>query len=187
MGRRARGPGTAREPGAEQAPRERWIELGRIGGPFGVQGWLRVQSFTDPPEGLLKFARWSLRIGPRERAQRRLLEGRGQGKGLVVRLEGVSDREAAAALRGASIEIARSELPPPGRRQFYQADLIGLAVRNLEGVELGVVSHFIEAPASPVMVVQGGAQRWIPAVPRHLRQVDLDAGWIVVDWPAELE
>jgi 16S rRNA processing protein RimM len=144
-----------------------------------------VQSFADPPEGVLKFRWWTLRLGPDERSKRRLLEGRGQGKGFVVRLEGVDDREAAAALRGAYIEIARSELPPPGTRQFYQVDLIGLAVRNLEGVELGVVLHFADAPAGAVMVVQGGAQHWIPAIPRYVRKVDLDAGRIDVDWPAE--
>ncbi len=146
-----------------------------------------MRSFTDPPEGLLKFERWSLRIGPEERSERRVLEGHGQGEGLVVRLEGVGDREAAALLRGASIEVERSALPPPGRRRFYQVDLIGLAVCNLEGEELGVVAHFLEAPAGPVMVVQGGKQYWIPAIPRHLRKVDLGAGRIVVDWPAELE
>lgn len=143
-----------------------------------------MQSFTDPPEGLLKFRWWSLRLGP-ERSKRRVLEGRGQGKGFVVRLDGVDDREAAAALRGAYIEIARSELPPPGARQFYQVDLIGLAVRNLEGVELGVVLHFADGPAGAVMVVQGGAQHWIPAIPQYVRKVDLDAGRIDVDWPAE--
>ncbi len=181
MERRAQG----REAAGYGPPR--WVELGRLGGPFGVKGWVRVQSYTDPPEGLLSFGRWTLRLGARERSERRLLEGRGQGKGLVVRLEGVDDREAAAMLRGASVEIARSELPPPGKRRFYQADLIGLAVRNLEGAELGVVLHFIAAPASEVMVVQGREQHWIPAIPRHLRKVDLDAGWIVVDWPAALD
>jgi 16S rRNA processing protein RimM len=105
----------------------------------------------------------------------------------VVRLEGVEDRTAAAALVGACVEVARSALPAPGRRQFYQVDLIGLAVRNAEGRELGVVTHFIEAPASAVMVVEGAVQHWIPATPRHVRKVDLQGGWILVDWPVELE
>jgi 16S rRNA processing protein RimM len=173
--------------GAAQAPRERWVQLGRLGGPFGIEGWVRVHSFTEPPEGLLTFARWTLRMEPDVRSERRLLGGRRHGEGLVVRLEGVDGCDAAAALRGASIEIARSELPPPGPRQYYRADLIGLAVRNLEGAELGAVVYFIETPASAVMVVQGGEQHWIPAIPRHLRKVDLDAGSIVVDWPAVLD
>lgn len=165
-----------------------WVELGRIGSPFGVKGWVHVQSFTDPPQALLGFGRWSLRLGQGDaRIERALLEGHSQGRGLVARLEGVEDRAAAAALRGATVEVARGELPPPGPRRFYRVDLIGLRVRNIEGMELGVVSHFVDAPANAVMVVKGAAEHWIPAIPRHVRSVDLDAGCIVVDWPAGVE
>jgi 16S rRNA processing protein RimM len=153
-----------------------------------VKGWIRVHSFTEPPEGLLRFARWSLRAGRAdERREYRLLEGRRQGGSLIARLETVEGRTAAQALRGASIEVLRDALPPPGERQFYRADLIGLAVRNLEGAELGKVLHFMEVPAHAVMVVRGERDHWIPATPRHLRSVDLAAGQIVVDWPALLE
>jgi 16S rRNA processing protein RimM len=166
----------------------RWIQLGRVSGPFGVKGWVRVLSFTEPPEGLLRYARWSLRIGSgEERRSYRLIEGHRQGGSIVARLEAVEDRGAAAGLRGASIEVMRDALPPPGERQFYRADLMGLAVRNLEGVELGKVLHFVEGPANAVMVVRGERDHWIPATPRHLRRVDLAAGRIVVDWPAVLE
>jgi len=163
------------------------VELGRIGGPFGVKGWVRVQSFTEPPEGLLGFRRWSLRVGVEERRDVRLLEGHRQGRGLVARLAEVDDAAAAAALRGAFVEVARDALPPAGEGQFYQVDLIGLAVRNLEGVELGRLEHFFDAPAHAVMVVRGEREHWVPATPRHLRRVDLAAGQIVVDWPAVLE
>lgn len=148
---------------------------------------MRVQSFTDPPEGLLRFERWSLRTAADRRSQHSLLEGRQQGKGLVVHLAGIDDRTAAEALRGASIEVERKALPPPGERQFYQADLLGLAVWNLDGAQLGQVQHFVDAPTGAVMVVRGEREHWIPAVPRHLRSVDLGAGRIVVDWPEGLE
>ena len=164
-----------------------WVELGRIGGPFGVAGWLHVQSYTEPAERLLGFERWCLRGASDRRSEHRLIEGRRQGKGLVVRLAGVEDRTAAEALRGASIEVARKALPPAGERQFYRADLVGLAVWNLEGEALGVVQHFVEAPAGALMVVRGEREHWIPAAPRHLRSVDLGARRIVVDWPAVLE
>lgn len=164
-----------------------WIELGRVGSPFGIKGWIRVRSFTDPPEGLLRFARWSLTVGKDPRREYRLLEGHRQGRDLVARLESVSDRDSAAALRGAAIEIPRDALPPPAAGQFYRADLIGLAVSNLEGIELGKVLHFVDAPTGAVMVIRGATEHWVPATPRHLRRVDLDAGRIVVDWPAVLE
>jgi 16S rRNA processing protein RimM len=166
--------------------RVQWVELGRIGSPYGVKGWVHVHSYTDPPQSLLGFACWSVRSGD-ARSERRLLEGRVQGRGLVVRLSGITDRNGAARLRGAHVEVARSELPAPQARQFYRADLIGLNVRNLEGAALGSVAHFVEAPGHALMVVQGEREHWIPATPQHLHQVDLAAGWVIVDWPAVLD
>jgi len=66
---------------------------------------------------------------------------------------------------------------------------VGFSVRNLEGAELGTVSHFVDMPQGAVMVTQapGGREHWVLAVPRHLRKVDLAARTILVDWPAELE
>jgi 16S rRNA processing protein RimM len=163
-----------------------WIELGRVGAPWGVKGWVHVDSYTDPPEGILEYRQWALRRGSGERISRRLIEGRPHSERLVARLEGIEDREQAAALTGATIEVDRTELPPTGEREYYQADLIGLLVRNLEGAELGKLVHFVDALTGPMMVVQGEREYWIPAVPRHLTKVDLAARLILVDWPAEV-
>lgn len=162
--------------------------MGRIGAPFGVKGWVHVDSHTDPPDGLLNYPEWVLRSAKGECTARKVAEYRVNGDKLVVRLDGTDDRDGAAALRGAVIEIDREALPPPGERQYYQADLLGLPVRNTDGVELGTVRHFVDGPAGPLMVVQGaqGREHWVPAVPRHLRRIDLAAGTILVDWPAEL-
>jgi 16S rRNA processing protein RimM len=157
--------------------------MGRIGAPFGVKGWVHVDAFTSAPAALLEYASWSLKAGNEERRKYEVVEGHVQGKGLVVRLQGVGDRDTAASLRGCVVEIARSELPATGAREFYRADLIGLRVRNLEGEELGVLTHFVEAPANAVMVVRGAAEHWLPATPVHIREVRLDEGLIVVDWP----
>jgi 16S rRNA processing protein RimM len=166
-----------------------WIELGRVGAPFGVRGWMHVDSYTDPPEGLLGYPNWVLRVGSGERVTRKLTEGHPQGERLVARLEGVEDRDAAAALTGAVIEVQRAELPPPGKRQHYRADLVGLTVRNLEDLELGKVAQFVDAPTGPVMVVKDGDGReyWVLATPEYLRKVEVDKGLILVDWPLELE
>jgi len=98
-------------------------------------------------------------------------------------------REGAAALTGAVVEVERATLPPAGEHQYYRADLVGLAVRNLDGVALGTVSHFVDAPAGAVMVTRepGGREHWVLASPKHLRNVDLSQGLVVVDWPAGLE
>jgi 16S rRNA processing protein RimM len=166
-----------------------WIELGRLGAPYGVKGWVHVDSYTDPPQGLLQYRQWGLRLGSGARITRRLAAGRGHGAGLVAQLEGVTDRSGAAALTGAVIEVERAALPRAGAHEYYRADLVGLSVRNLAGVTLGTVSHFVDAPGGAVMVTRetGGREHWVPAGPKHLRKVDLAAGLIVVDWPAELE
>jgi 16S rRNA processing protein RimM len=162
-----------------------WVELGRIGSPYGVLGWMHVQSFTEPPEGVLDYPVWALRLGPAVQSRYRLVAGRIQGRGLVARLEGVADRDAAALLRGALIEVPRSELPPLGKREYYRTDLVGFAVRNLEGVALGTLDHFVEGAASTMMVVIGSEEYWIPAIPQYLRKVDLEGRAICVDWPAD--
>ncbi len=110
---------------------------------------------------------------------------RAQGARFVARLAGVESRESAAKLTGAGIEVERAALPDPGERQYYWVDLIGLAVRNVEGIEFGRVDHFVEAPANAVMVVVGEREHWVPATPQHLVKVDRDAGTIIVDWPAD--
>ena len=173
-----------------------WLELGRIGGPYGIKGWVHVQSFTSPPEKLLKYRTWTLTTARDGAAVdlskvpgQNVLEARMQGSGLVARLEGYEDRDRAALLHGSVISVARSAMPKLRRREFYQVDLIGLGVANLEGVALGAVTHFVETPGGDVMVVrsEAGQEHWIPATKAHLAKVDLDAGQVTVDWPANLE
>jgi 16S rRNA processing protein RimM len=159
--------------------------LGRVGAPWGVKGWVHVDSYTDPPDGILEYRQWTLRLGSGERVTRGLLEGRPHSDRLVARLEGIEDRNGAAALNGAVIEVARAELPPTREREYYQADLLGLMVRNLDGAELGKVGYFVDTPTGPMMVVRGASDYWIPAVPKHLSKVDLAAGLILVDWPLD--
>jgi 16S rRNA processing protein RimM len=165
-----------------------WVELGRIGAPYGIKGWVHVDSYTDPPAGLLHYPRWALRQGQGERRELILTTGRPHGDRLVAQLEGVQDRTAAAALTGAVIEVDRSALPPPKAREHYCTDLLGCEVTNLEGAALGTVSHFVTAVQGGLtMVVRepGGREHWVPAVPRHLSKVDLQARRILVDWPLE--
>lgn len=166
-----------------------WVELGRLGAPFGIKGWIHVESFTEPPQGLLEYPVWTLRLASGERVNRTLLEGRVHGAGLVASLADLADRDQAATLTGAWVEVQRAALPQPAKGEFYRADLVGFAVRNLEGVDLGVVSHFVDAPRGTVMVTRqaGGAEHWVLAQPAHLKKVDVAARAIVVDWPAELE
>lgn len=164
-----------------------WVELGRIGSPFGIEGGLHIDSFTEPSEALFEYEVWSVRAASGQRADHRVIEARPQGKRFVVYFDGVEDRDAAARLTGSMIEVRRAELPPTKEREHYVTDLIGLKVVNLENVELGTVQHFVQGTAQPVMLIKGSREHLVPAVPEHLKKVDLNAGLILVDWPEEFE
>jgi len=157
------------------------IELGIVGAPFGVRGWVKLRSYTEPPDRLLEHRSVQLRLGGAWRAYQIEASGRSGGQ-LTVKLVGVEDRDEAQALRGAPIGVPRSALPARDAKDFYRADLIGCEVVNLKGVRLGVVQHFVEIPAHALMVVRGEQEYWVPAVPQHLRRVDLQARQVVVDW-----
>ena len=170
---------------AEARP-ARYVKLGRVLRPAGVRGWLKVQSYTDPPENLLQHRSWLLLDARGKRTPRVVAESVFDGRWLRARFEGVDDRDVAELLSGSDIEVERSALPPTAAREYYRDDLIGFRVANGAGQELGRVSHFIEAPAAPLMVVTGVRELWIPALPSHLKRVDLERGEIEVDWPEEL-
>jgi 16S rRNA processing protein RimM len=161
------------------------IVLGRIAGPFGVRGWLKVASFTDPPAQILDYACWRA-DGPGGTVRElRAAEGRPHGKIFVVRLEGIDDRDAAIALGKPELWVDRQELPAMKKGEHYRADLLGLEVVNLAGERLGRVDHFLDLPANPVMVVVGERERWVPVGPGRLLRVDAEAKRITVDWDAE--
>ncbi|MFO1306703.1 MAG: ribosome maturation factor RimM [Burkholderiales bacterium] len=160
--------------------------MGRVIAPYGVKGWLKVAPLSAERETLLSHAQWWLR--PRgERSEWRqvaLLEGRPHGSTLIVRIEGLEDREAAAALSGGEIGVPRRALPPARKNEVYLADLVGLAVRNRQGETLGTVGAVQEFGAHPVLRVEHdeGAPRLIPFVEAYVDAVDLEARRIDVDW-----
>jgi 16S rRNA processing protein RimM len=159
------------------------IQLGIVGAPFGVRGWVKLRSHTDPPERLLEHR--NLQIGRQGAWRTYRIEASGRSGGaLTAKLAGIEDRDQAAALRGGQICVPRAELPRNDEKDFYRADLIGCEVVNLAGIGLGVVQHFVETPAQVLMVVRGEREYWVPAVPPHLRRADLQARRVVVDWDA---
>ncbi len=172
-------------PGTEQATSQ-WLPLGRIVGVFGVKGWLKVESYTDPREAILSYPAW--RLDKPESADYRIVAGRKHGRQVVVSLENVvslesiEDRDRARLLVGATISVQRAALPQLKPREYYRADLIGLRVVNEQGLELGRVERFVETPAHALMVVRGAEEHWLPVTPQHLRRVDLASGEIRVDW-----
>lgn len=161
---------------------DRQVLLGRIVGVFGVEGWVKLHSFTEPRENIFRYKPWTLR-GPAGESTVDTPQGRAQGKGVVARLSGVDDRDAAAALVGTEIWVPREALPRPRQGEYYWTDLEGMAVRTVEGVDLGRVSHLFATGANDVMVVRGDRERLIPfVVGLQVVAVDVDARCIEVDW-----
>ena len=164
---------------------QRRVILGKVGGLYGVRGWVKLWSFTDPVENLLDYP--DLELGRDGRWERvRLVEGRRQGEALVARFDECTDRDQAALLVGAELAVTRDRLPAPGQGEFYWADLVGLQVVTTGGVELGRVDHMMATGANDVMVVAGDRERLLPFVPgQFVTEVDLAGGRIVVDWDPE--
>lgn len=155
--------------------------MGRIVAPFGVRGWVKVQTFTRHAGNLTDYPLWQLGDGDRWNSVR-VESARVQGGGLVAKLEAVEDRDAAMALRNSQIAVSRDSFPPAEPGMYYWADLLGLDVVNTQGEHLGQVLRLMETGANDVMVVEGAREHLLPFVADVVREVDLTAGVVRVDW-----
>ncbi len=158
------------------------VVLGRISGLFGVRGWVKVYSYTEPREAVLNYSRWLLnrKDGWQEAT---VAEGQRHGKTIIARIDGYVDRDQAADLVGTDIGVPRDAMPATEGGRFYWSDLEGLRVRHRDGTALGKVAYLLETGANDVMVVKGEQERLIPFVmDKVVLGVDLDKGEIEVDW-----
>jgi len=163
----------------------RRVVLGRIVGVYGVRGWVKVRSETDPREGILGYSPWL--VGD-PGVELEVIEGRRHGKGIIVHLAGCDDRDRAMALMDQEIAVTRDRLPPPTEDEFYWIDLEGLEVwtpaeAGGAAVRLGVVDHLFSTGANDVLVVSGERERLLPFIwGEVVRSVDFETGRIEVDW-----
>lgn len=165
---------------------EKFVLLGKIVGLHGVRGELKLESYTEPRMQIFRYQPWRMRSISGESTLEGC-RGRAQRKGIVAELPGVTDRDAAAALVGSEIWVARSALPMPAPGEYYWSDLEGLEVITVEGVSLGTVSHLLATGANDVLVVRNAdRERLIPfLVGQFVTEVDLEAGRVTVDWDPE--
>ncbi len=150
--------------------------VGRIAGLYGLKGWVKVISYTEPRKNILGYQPWFLeRDGVVEQVDP--AAGREQGKGLIAQITGVEDRDTATGLIGANILV---------NRESFARDLIGLRVTTIDGVAVGVVECLLETGANDVLVVQGDYRWLIPFIMDDVvKRVDFDAATIVVDWDVD--
>ncbi len=161
------------------------ITLGKINGVYGLKGWVKVFSHTNPKDRIVGYSHWLLKTG-NEWRRIEVLKGREHGKTVVAQLAGIEDRNQAEALRGAEVAIDRSQLEELASDEYYWFDLVGLRVINQDGLELGKVDHLFETGSNDVMVVKGDRERLLPFIQgQYVTKVDLDAGVISVEWDPE--
>lgn len=165
-----------------------FIPVGKISGVFGVKGWLKVFSFTDPRDNILNYKPLYMK----QQGQWVKVEvtgGKLQGKAIVMSLKQVTDRNLAMPLMGAELAIQRSQLKVAAEDEYYWADLIGLNVVNQQDVLLGQVDHLLETGANDVLVVKTAdveTEMLIPFVfDEVVLQIDLQNQNILVDWQAD--
>jgi len=165
----------------------RRVLMGRIVGLYGVQGWLKIESWAEPRMRIFDYQPWLLSVAPGEELKISGVKGRAQGKGMVAQLPDVVDREQATALIGTDIYVIREQLPKPAEGEYYWVDLEGLEVVTTQDVVLGRVSHLFATGANDVVVVRDGErERLVPFIQGlYVRSVDLSAGRMVVDWDPE--
>ena len=166
------------------------VEVGRIAGAWGIQGWIKVQPFAAEPQALFATKRWFLQAADAQTVRPvppllRVRQSREHGGLIVAQADEVPDRDAAEALRGARVFVARSSFPTAGADEYYWVDLIGCEVVNREGATLGRVTELTDTGVHSVLHVregEAGAERLIPFVAAYVDAVDLAARRIGVDW-----
>lgn len=172
------------------------IEVGRVADAWGIKGWFKVLPYSADPEALFTSKRWFLL--PTEKGVKTfdgcalltVKESKTHSDSVVANAQGIDDRSAAEALRGARIFISRSSFPTAGTDEYYWVDLIGLDVINRQDESMGTVRELLSTGPQTVLVleylVDGKPQeRMIPFVSAYVDDVDLKARRIRVDWLAD--
>jgi 16S rRNA processing protein RimM len=168
------------------APADERVCVGRIGAPHGINGEVRLHSFTADPRAIADYGVLQTKDGKR---RFEIASLRHAGNTLVARLNGVCDRSAAEALRNLELFIPRSDLPPPDEGEFYHSDLIGLTAITNSGDEIGtiVAIHNFGAGDLLELRVQGRPDTvMVPFTMEAVPLVDLESRRVVIDPPQGL-
>lgn len=159
------------------------IVVGKIGSTYGVKGWLKIHTYTEFGDNILKFHPWFLQKNNGPWVSIQIENSRLHNKGIIVKFPGIDTPEQARLLTGSLIGVTQDQLPPLGKNEYYWSDLIGLTVINQNGQVLGKVSYLMETGSNDVLVVKGEKEHAIPyLLGRYITSIDLTKQEIHVDW-----
>ena len=163
----------------------RRVLMGRVLGAHGIKGAVRVLSYAAVPEDIARYGPLEDKSGGRRFALRVVGQARGD---VLAEVEGIGDRDAAAALKGTELYVQRSALPAPAEGEFYWDDLVGLRAELKDGSALGEVVAVHDYGGGPSVEVKRatGAPVMVPFTNRVVPVVDLEAGKVVIDPPEGL-
>lgn len=162
------------------------VIMGRVASAFGIRGWVKIQPFSEYVDSLLDYEVWYLGQEQGPWRETKVMQAEARDKTLAAQFPGCTDRNAAEKLKGMLIAVPRSSLPAQEEDEYYWTDLIGLAVVNGAGENLGVVGELLETGANDVLVVKGsGPDILIPFLNSVIGEVDMKARTIQVDWSAD--
>ncbi|MGF7160701.1 16S rRNA processing protein RimM [Rhodoligotrophos appendicifer] len=154
--------------------------LGVVTGAHGVKGEVKIKSFTEHPEAIGGYGPLETEDGAKSFTIER---ARVVTNGVVAAISGIRDRDAAEALRGTLLHVARSCLPEPDEDEFYLADLIGLEAIDVKGEPAGrvvAVENFGAGDLLEVRLEGSPSTVYVPFTKDAVPEVDLAAGRVVV-------
>lgn len=161
------------------------LVIGCIGAAHGVRGWVTVHSYTEPPENILDYLPWRIKLRNQEQ-QLAIINSRQQNHKIIVQIEGCNDRDMASTYTGAEILATRAQLPTLPKDEYYWADLLGLTVITLQGQTLGVIEQFFSTGSNDVFAVVGDKRRLLPYLLKQVViEIDLKQKIMRVDWDPE--
>ena len=166
------------------------ILVGRVGGVYGVRGWLKIDSYTRPKENIFTYSPWLVREDSDwQKVEIEEFQQRGSGR-LLVKMVGIDTPEQAREYTGRDIAVVQEQFPALTAGEFYWHDLIGLEVINQDQVNLGKISEIFETGANDVLVVKKTGDKitktLIPLVMDvFVKKVDLIAKTMHVEWQSE--
>ena len=160
------------------------IHVGKITDAHGIKGWLKIVSFTSPPENIVRYSSWIIQKDGKDQVYT-VVEGKQNHNKIIVKLRDIDDRTQAEKLKNSEIKIMRSELPNLGDQKYYWSDLEGLKVININQEPIGIVDSLFETGANDVLVVKGKNNKriLIPFVMDEIiKEVNIDLDYIKVYW-----